>query len=210
MKTAKWISLFLLFVSSSGWSASYNSSTYSEKLATRKNPLKGLSLVLPSFVVHGMKPSQEASQYMPRKMDGNGSMVITPGFGLEYVDSDGLMLLGAVVKDCYDNLAGTLQIGEMFAVSDRTAWGVTFGVYSRQTPTRCSTTSDGRMVTTECRDLDGYRMKFLTTVNGQSVDIIPMPFFHFSTALYKSREFRIDFKLMSNFVLNEFGFAVPF
>ncbi|WP_413294966.1 hypothetical protein ACLSU7_07635 [Bdellovibrio sp. HCB185ZH] len=196
MKTAKWISLFLLlFVSSHGWAVQYRSSTYSEKLAVKKNPLKGLSLVVPGFVVHGVKPSEAASNSMPRKMDGNGSTVITPGFGLEYVDQDGFLLLGAVVKDCYDGLAGTLQAGEMFQISDRTQWGLTFGVYARQTPPR---------------DIDGYRMKFLTSVNGHSVDIIPTPFLHFSTALYKSRDFRIDFKVMSNVVLNEFGFAFPF
>jgi hypothetical protein len=210
MKTAKWISLFLLFVSSHGWAVQYQSSTYSEKLTVKKNPLKGLSLVVPGFVVHGVKPSAAASNSMPRKMDGNGNTVMTPGLGLEYVDSDGMMLLGAVVKDCYDNLAGTLQIGEMFQVSDRTQWGLTFGVYARQTPTSCSTVSNGRQTTTECYDIDGYRMKFLTSVNGHSVDIIPTPFLHFSTALFKSRDFRIDFKVMSNIVLNEFGIAVPF
>lgn len=148
MKNAKWISLFFVLIAAPGWAAQHQTSSYSERLATKKNPLKGLSLVVPSFVIHGVKPSQTASTYMPRKMDGNGSAVITPGFGLEYVSPDGLMLLGAVVKDCYDNLAGTLQVGEMFQVSDRTQWGLTFGVYSRQTPQSCSTSSDTRGATT--------------------------------------------------------------
>ncbi|MBO9668841.1 MAG: hypothetical protein J7501_18735 [Bdellovibrio sp.] len=219
MKTAKWISLGLLvFSSTQGLGAQedsfsnfkYQRSTYTEKLETKEPSLKGLSLVLPSFVVHGVKPTQLASDNMPRKMDGNGSTVMTPGFGLQYVGDRGLMLLAAFVKDCYDNPAGTLQIGEIFELSDRTNWGLTFGVYARQTPMSCSTWDNGSMTGTDCVELDTYRLKFMSTVNGHSVDIIPMPFLHFTTALYKSRDFRIDFKVMSNVVLNEFGVAVPF
>ncbi|MNL58784.1 hypothetical protein D3C87_1824530 [compost metagenome] len=50
----------------------------------------------------------------------------------------------------------------------------------------------------------------MTTINGRSVDIMPMPFFHFTTALYKDQDFQLDFKVMSNVILNEFGIAVPF
>jgi hypothetical protein len=50
----------------------------------------------------------------------------------------------------------------------------------------------------------------MTTINGESVDIIPLPFLHFSTALLKFREFELDVRVMSNFVLNEFGFSIPF
>ncbi|WP_413586661.1 hypothetical protein [Bdellovibrio sp. HCB274] len=212
MDSAKWISLLVLMTSfsSAGWAAGYQSSSYSEKLVTRKNPLQGLSLVMPSFVVHGVSPGPNASGYMPHKVDGKGNTVITPGVGLEYVASNGLTVLAAFVKDCYDNPAGALQIGETFKVSDRTQWGVTFGVYARQTPKTCETYFDGRKEVTECWEIDGYRMKFMTNLGGHSVDIMPMPFVHFTTALYKSRDFRLDFKVMSNFVLNEFGFAVPF
>ncbi|WP_413577613.1 hypothetical protein ACLVWU_04315 [Bdellovibrio sp. HCB290] len=212
MYSARWISLLVLIVSfsSTGWGAGYQSSSYAEKLVTRKNPLQGLSLVMPSFVVHGVSPGPNASGYMPRKVDGKGNTVITPGVGLEYVAGNGLTLLAAFVKDCYDNPAGALQIGETFKVSDRTQWGVTFGVYARQTPKTCETYFDGRREVTECWEIDGYRMKFMSTLGGHSVDIMPMPFVHFTTALFKSRDFRLDFKVMSNFVLNEFGFAVPF
>ncbi|MEK2690251.1 hypothetical protein [Bdellovibrio sp. GT3] len=212
MLTAKWISLIVVFnlFSLQGWAAGYGSLNQSEKLVTRKNPLKGLSLVMPSFVVHGVSPGPNASTYMPRKVDGKGATVITPGVGLEYVAESGLTLLAAFVKDCYDNPAGALQIGETFKVSDRTQWGLTFGVYARQTPKTCDTYFDGRREVTECYEIDGYRMKFMTSLGGHSVDILPMPFLHFTTALYKSRDFRVDFKVMSNFVLNEFGLAIPF
>ena len=61
-----------------------------------------------------------------------------------------------------------------------------------------------------CYALDNYGAKFMTRINGRSVDIMPMPFFHFTTALYKSPDFQLDFKVMSNVILNEFGIAVPF
>lgn len=178
-------------------------SAYSKKIKdTKKVTAKGLSLVVPSVVYHGIKPGAEATTAMPRKLDNGGNTVVTPGLGIQYVSDEGLMVLGAVVKDCYDGLAGTLQVGELFEVSDRTNWGVTFGIYARQTPLRCDST--------DCYEIDSYRLKFNSSVSGYPVDIIPMPFLHFTTALYKSREFQVDFKMMSNVVLNEFGIAVPF
>jgi hypothetical protein len=94
------------------------------------------------------------------------------------------------------------------------------GVYARETPLSCQTTmatyqtGRGRTQTittgTSCSAMDSYPWKMMTTVNGESVDIIPMPLLHFTTALYKDSDVEIDFKFMGNFVLNEFGFAVPF
>ena len=216
----KWISLGLLtlvygqaLLAATETSPYYKTSrsTYSKKLKVEKKvTAKGFSLVIPSVVYHGMKPGPEASSSRPRKIDNGGNTVVTPGFGIQYVSDSGLLLLGAVVKDCYDNLAGTLQIGEIFEVSDRTNWGVTFGVYARQTPMKCTSSSDGFNTSTNCYELDAYRLKFSSSVQGYPVDIIPMPFLHFTAALYKSREFQVDFKAMSNIVLNEFGIAVPF
>ncbi|MNY66946.1 hypothetical protein D3C86_2044470 [compost metagenome] len=50
----------------------------------------------------------------------------------------------------------------------------------------------------------------MTTINGQNVDIIPMPFLHLTVAVYKSPTAQVDLKLMSNFLLNEVGFGIPF
>ncbi|MGE5085180.1 MAG: hypothetical protein ACM3MG_02705 [Bacillota bacterium] len=216
----KWISLgFLVLVYGQTLLAATETSPYykpsrslySKKIkAEKKVTSKGFSLVIPSVVYHGTKPGVDASSSMPRKVDSGGNTVVTPGLGLQYVSDSGLLVLGAVVKDCYDNLAGTFQIGELFEISDRTNWGVTFGVYARQTPMKCTSYSDGFNTGTDCYELDSYRLKFNSSVNGYPIDIIPMPFLHFTTALYKSREFQVNFKVMSNIVLNEFGIAVPF
>jgi hypothetical protein len=184
--------------------------TLTKKIQKPKKSEETISLIIPSMVIHGIAPSKNAIAAMPRKQDGDGRMVQTPGFGLEYKAKDGFMLLGAAVKDCFDNLAGALQIGESFSISDRSSWGLTFGVYMRETPIACETAYNYGSAEQYCYQLDNYSAKFMTRINGHLVDIMPMPFFHFRTALFKSPEFQIDFKLMSNVILNEFGIAVPF
>lgn len=169
------------------------------------------SVILPTFVVHGIKPTQQAYTVMPRKMDEGGTSVVTPGVGIEYKGESGLMFLAAFIKDCYDNPAGTLQIGKLYDLSDRTHFGWSMGVYSRQTPYACDRPStDPFAAGNSCYELDNYNWKFMGSVNGVNVDIIPMPFLHFSTALYKSRGFQVDLKIMSNVVLNEIGIGIPF
>lgn len=180
------------------------------KIVRPKKSGDTVSLIIPSMVIHGLAPGREAQAAMPRKQDDGGRMVQTPGIGLEYKGQDGFLLLGAAIKDCFDNLAGALQVGESFEVSDRSSWGLTFGVYMRETPLTCKTAYNYGFQEQYCYSIDNYAAKFVTRINGRSVDIMPMPFFHFTTALYKSASFRLDFKVMSNFVLNEFGIAVPF
>lgn len=184
--------------------------TITKKIQKPKQSDETISLIIPSMVIHGIAPSQNAIAAMPRKQDGDGRMVQTPGFGLEYKSKDGFMILGAAIKDCFDNLAGALQIGETFEISDRSSWGLTFGVYMRETPLACEIAYNYGFAEQHCYALDNYGAKFMTRINGRSVDIMPMPFFHFTTALYKSPDFQLDFKVMSNVILNEFGIAVPF
>lgn len=167
-----------------------------------------LSLVLPSFVVHGTRPDAETAAAMPRKTDASGTTVMTPGVGLQYVSAEGNMLIAAVVKDCYDDLAGTLQVGRSWRLGRDTSWALTAGVYVRETPMACDHTGPGGSLS--CENIDSYPVKWLATVNHESVDVIPMPFLHFQTTLYRDRNFRVDFKLMGNIALNEFGFAFPF
>jgi hypothetical protein len=198
--------------------------TPSESIGSR------VSVVMPSFVIHGIQPYSDAVNYMPRKLDPTGTSVATPGVGLAYEGHNGLLLLGALVKDCYDGLAGTLQVGQVFSFGRTTKLGYSMGVYMRETPMSCTTSSTGSAsmaatdprrpgssglipftrTQTTCTTLDGFDWKFMTTINGESVDIIPLPFLHFSTALLKFREFELDVRVMSNFVLNEFGFSIPF
>ena len=175
-----------------------------KKKATEK---RNMSLLVPTFVVHGAQPGQQASDAMPGKIDGNGNMVITPGVGLQYKGDNGFLLIGAIVKDCYNDLAGTLQFGRYFELGKTTEWGITMGVYARQTPLSCTYDNFGNK---SCISLDNYPYKFSTSINNQPVDIIPMPFLTFSTALYKDNDVEIDFKVMGNIVLNEVGFSVPF
>ncbi len=168
------------------------------------------SLVIPSVVVHGFAIDKEVADQMPRKLDG-GQTVVTPGVGLQYVSTSGFLMIGGVFKDCYDNLAGTAQIGQMFRLGSRTTFGYSAGIYARETPVACQTKMDRRgRKTTTCEEFDNYQLKWMTAINGESVDIIPMPFLHFAFALYKDRDVEVDLKIMSNFALNEFGLAIPF
>jgi hypothetical protein len=160
-------------------------------------------IIVPSFVVHGMQPSSEAAANMPRKMVGSGDAVITPGIGLEYKGDSGFLAMGAAIKDCYNDLAGTLQVGEYWRINKNQIWGVTFGVYARETPLVCNGIGN-------CYDIDSYSLKFVTYVNGESVDIMPMPFIHYSYVLYKDKDIQINFKFMGNIALNEFGLDIPF
>ncbi len=171
---------------------------------------KRTSLVIPSVVVHGFSIDKEVADQMPRKLD-SGQTVVTPGVGLEYVTPGGFLALGGVLKDCYDNLAGLIQVGQRFRLGESTSVGYSFGMYARETPVACKTTvtRSGRRITT-CDEFDNYKLKWMTRINDSDVDLIPMPFLHFTTALYKDRDVEIDFKIMSNFALNEFGISIPF
>jgi hypothetical protein len=211
------LGMIIILVGSNCWAYTYDNylqpyaqGTSIQKIKKPKKSDETISLIIPSMVVHGIAPGRQAIAAMPRKQDGDGRMVQTPGFGLEYKAKDGFMLMGAAIKDCFDNLAGALQIGESFAISDRSSWGLTFGVYMRETPIGCETAFNYGQPEQYCFTLDNYSVKFVTQINGRSVDIMPMPFFHFTTALYKSQDFQLDFKVMSNVILNEFGIAVPF
>jgi hypothetical protein len=172
--------------------------------------VKRTSLVIPSVVVHGFSIDKDVAAQMPRKLDG-GQTVATPGVGLEYVTPGGFLVLGGMLKDCYDNLAGLIQFGQRFGLSGTTSVGYSLGLYARETPMTCKTTVTrfGRKITT-CDEFDNYQAKWMTRINGSDVDIIPMPFLHFTTAIYKDRDVEIDFKIMSNFALNEFGISIPF
>ncbi len=104
---------------------------------------KHFSVVIPSVVYHGFAIDKDVADQMPRKLDG-GQTVVTPGVGLEYVSRGGFMMLGGVLKDCYDNLAGMIQVGQQFKVLSHTAVGYSLGIYARETPIACSTTTDRR------------------------------------------------------------------
>lgn len=170
---------------------------------------KNFSFVIPSVVVHGFPIDKSVADQMPRKLD-DGQTVVTPGAGLEYVTPGGFLVIGGILKDCYNDLAGLFQVGQQFKIASRTTLGYSLGVYMRETPIACTTTSGRFGQQTTCDEFDSYNLKWTTYVNGEPVDIIPMPFIHFTTSLYHDRNFEIDFKILSNFALNEFGFAIPF
>jgi len=165
-----------------------------------------VQLVLPSFVIHGMQPDPSVAAAMPRRVVNSGDAVTTPGVGLEYKSPGGFLLLGAVIKDCFDDLAGTFQVGVNERINRDSDWGFTVGVYMRQTPLVCPA---GATNLQSCYSVDGLTFKYVTYINGQPVDIIPLPFFHYSYNLYKSKDLQINFKVMANFVLNEFGIEIP-
>ena len=169
----------------------------------RSTEASSVNLLFPSFVIHGMQPAGDAPSHIPRKLDGSGDVVITPGIGLEYKGQNGLLLQGAMIRDCYDNLAGSLQIGEKYQISRNADWGFSMGIYARETPIFCDAGPDS------CRSIDDYNVKFVTYVRGESVDIMPMPFLHYSYAIYRDRDVQIRFKYMVNIALNEFGIEIP-
>jgi hypothetical protein len=172
-------------------------------------PQGQLSLLIPSFVVHGIQPADDTPNHMPRKLTNNGDMVATPGFGLEFKGDDGDLFLAAVIKDCYNNLAGTFQYGKYFKITRDIDWGFTFGLYARETPIACETTSAAPGFTaTHCHAMDSYSWKFLAHFNNEAVDIIPLPFLNFSVNLYRDKDTQIDLKLMGNFILNEVGVSI--
>jgi hypothetical protein len=207
-----WIFLF----STVSFAATESNVMYPTQKSSIKNTLKGSmqrshwSLIVPSFVVHGFTPGRDASIEMPRRLDKNGNSVMTPGLGIKYEGADGSLFVVGMVKDCYDNLAGTIQYGLYSKLSRDSSWGASFGFYIRETPIFCETMNSGGFETQECFGLDEYKLKFQSSLNGYPIDIIPMPFLHFSTALYKDSDLEINFKLMTNFLLNEFAISVPF
>jgi len=164
------------------------------------------SLIVPSGVVHGWQPDVGAAAAMPRKISENGDAVWTPGIGFQYTSPHGLLLLGAFVKDCYNNPAGTLQVGQSYELSRDSSWAWSVGVYARQTPLDCSKPG----VYSGCRLQDVLSTSFVNNINGQFVDIIPLPFLHWTQTVYQSRDLQLNFKLIANGLLNEFGFELPF
>lgn len=148
---------------------------------------------------------------MPRKMDPEGNTVLTPGLGLEYTALDGFMMMGAMFKDCYNGLAGAIQAGQFFNIDRDMKWGFSVGIYARQTPLNCQTTIgfNGEEIE-ECQSIDGLNWGYNPTIAGYSVDILPMPFLHFSYALLNTRNLQMNIRVMSNIALNEFGLSIPF
>jgi hypothetical protein len=188
--------------------------------------------LLPAFVVHGVSPTKEAASDMPRKLDSTGRSVATPGFGFEYRGQKSFDFVTAFVKDCYDNYAGTIQVGQSFKWRETSEYGYTLGLYVRQTPISCLTqtvteTSGGGGVgigpigshtpphtntftSRQCLFQDNLPFRYTTKAGNGYIDIIPTPFLNFSTQLYHRGSFDVNFKLMSNIYLNEFGLSFPF
>lgn len=193
------------------------------------------SFILPVFVMHGEAPTGGANELMPRKLDSGGRFVGTPGFGFEYEGSSSFDFLIAAIKDCYDDYAGTFQFGQYFKLGSRTKIGYTAGLYIRQTPLTCytSTSSQGgggggggglgglfggggtspshpnTITTSQCVFDDNLPLRYTFYTGGQYIDIIPTPFLNFSTVLYRG-SFDVNLKIISNFYLNEFGLTIPF
>ena len=191
-------------------------------------------VLLPAFVVHGLDPTGGANQYMPRRIVPSGRSVATPGLGFEYQGRSSFEAAAAFVKDCYDNPAGTVQIGQHFRVSRAWDLGYSVGLYIRQTPIACYTSTvttttpatnppgrnlgGGRraqpartntLTSTSCAFQDNLPFRYTTRVGGGYMDIIPTPFLHASVRLYHGA-FDLHLLSISNFYLNEFLLSIPF
>ena len=165
------------------------------------------SFILPSFVVHGYQPAQSAATAMPRKLVANGDAVVTPGLGIQSVSEGGFLMLGALVKDCYDNMAGTFQIGQDFKLSKESHLALSAGFYIRQTPLNCDASFN---LNGGCSLRDKMSSYFVKKLGDQWVDVIPMPFIHYSYSIYKDRDLEVKGKIIANFLLNEVGLEIPF
>ncbi len=203
--------LFTFLYSPYLWAAATSTTKYKLPSETTYQHTSGWSVLVPTFVIHGIKPVGGAEEDMPRKMDPEGNTVLTPGLGVEYTALDGFMVMGAMFKDCYNGLAGAIQAGQFFRIDRDMKWGFSAGIYARQTPLNCQTTTgfNGEPIE-ECQSIDGLNWGATPTIGGYTVDILPMPFLHFSYALLNTRDLQVHLRLMSNIVLNEFGLSIPF
>lgn len=192
------------------------------------------SVVLPAFVVHGLTPSKTIAEYMPRKMDKNGQSVATPGIGIEYQSEGTFNFITALVKDCYDNYAGTILFGQNWDLSEKFQIGYLAGLYIRETPITCYTVSsltssalpniggiglggsNGRPSNSNaisysaCQFSDNLPIRYTISNNGSYIDIIPSPFIKLSYQIVDTNSFKLNLALLSNFYLNEFALTIPF
>jgi hypothetical protein len=185
--------------------------------------------LLPTFVVHGIRPSGTVAEEMPRKLDPSGQAVATPGFGFEYQGESSLDVILAFVKDCYDHYAGTIQFGQYLKLNSTFQIGYSLGLYIRETPVMCYTDSVTTTTTggstrggrgtnpaktntlsyTTCGFADNFPIRYVTKSGDGYIDIIPSPFLNASARLYHG-DFDVDLKILSNFYLSEVGLAIPF
>jgi hypothetical protein len=192
-------------------------------------------ILIPAFVVHGLDPTGGANRYMPRRLVPSGRSVATPGIGAEFQGRSSFEAAVAFVKDCYDNPAGTLQIGQHFRLREVWDLGYSIGLYIRKTPIACYTSTvtttttsaptppginlgGGRraqpsrtntLTSTQCAFQDNLPFRYTTRVGAGYMDVIPTPFLHASVRLYHG-PFDLHVMAISNFYLNEFLLSVPF
>ena len=194
-------------------------------------------LIVPAFVVHGFTPTGGANENMPRRIVPSGQSVFTPGVGAEYQGRSGFEAAAAFVKDCYDNPAGALQIGQHFRFSEVWDIGYSVGLYVRQTPIACLTRTvrvtenatgptpgpgfnlgGGRRAqpaktntfsSTSCVFEDNLPLRYTTRVGDGYMDVIPTPFLHASVRVLHG-PVDVHLKMISNVYLNEFGLSFPF
>lgn len=185
------------------------------------------SVLIPAFVIHGQAPTGGVNEQMPRRVDNGGRSVVTPGVGLEFRGQSSLNAVAAFIKDCYDDPAGTLQVGQYWRVGRATDIGYTVGLYIRETPIACYTETfttttpatgvgpnrqprrTNTFTNTQCGFADNFPVRYTTSWAGTYVDIIPSPFFNFATELFRV-PFAVELRFMTNFYLNEFGLSIPF
>jgi len=165
------------------------------------------SLILPAVAIHGVQPNSEVASAMPRRLGESGDAVVTPGFGFEYKNKEGLLFLGAVVKDCFNNFAGTIQMGQVNRLSSEFLWGWSLGFYARQTPYVCEVGVNGKK---DCYPVSDFPLKVSARLGGTPVEIMPMPFLHFSYRMISTEDLDLDLKVMGNFFINEVGVEIPF
>lgn len=210
LKFAQFISFVVFTISHSAYAQKFTQKNQSKVRLTDeflKKEKSQSSFMLPTFVIHGIQPDPIVAQQMPNKLDGSGDMVFTPGFAYQHVNEDGEMFLGAVVKDCFNNTAATVQFGKMYDLESDFAWGWSFGFYARPTPYICEPGINGKK---DCYPVADFPLKLNFKVGQAPFEVMPMPFVHFQYRLVNTDDFKMNLKVIANFFINEVGIEIPF
>ncbi len=151
-----------------------------------------LQIHLSGITLHGLRNTGVAPKAMPRKIDGNGQLVFTPGVALLYKDKENYLYNISLLKDCYDNWAGTLMFGKEFETGvTGLSWSLIGGVYARQEAWLCV---DGTCVR-------GVDMPLRLTTGG--MDVMPIAFagLHYKAPVTDNQFVHIN--ILSNFFLTQ-------
>lgn len=90
------------------------------------------SIVVGGLTLHGFQNQNYVWEGMPRKLDDKGQMVFTPTVGIRWGEEN--LYTITLLKDCFDNYAGTFLWGRKVYESEYLNLEWSLGLYIRETP----------------------------------------------------------------------------